>query len=184
LALKRRERHESEFLLLMESGQPYWSKTKGGNRTQSIPNLWNRLLDRIQKDHPKFPRLPFNSLRDTSANLVRRIGGEETASLHLAHKHQSKDENLNRYTNPVRKKHFRVLRRLEQKLQVVFDAAGADCWADPKKNYIGLAKIKQIVDLRTQGVKIAEIARKLGVSAATVYRHLPKEEHEEAATPA
>lgn len=177
-ALKRRERqkHDSDFLLLMESGQPYWSKTKGGNRTQAIPNLWNRLLDRIQKDHPKFPRLPFNSLRDTSANFVRRIGGEETASLHLAHKHQSKDENLNRYTNPVRKKHFRVLRRLEQKFKVVFDAAGVDPWADPKKNYIGLAKIKQIVDLRAQGVKIAEIARKLEVSAATVYRHISKEE--------
>ena len=176
-ALKRRDRQkvESEFVLLTDTGRPYWSKTKGGNRTQAIPNLWSRLLDRIQRDYPKFPRLPFNSLRDTSANMVRRIGGEETASLHLAHKHQSKDENLNRYTNPVRKKHFKVLRRLEQKLQAVFDAAGTDPWAEPKKNYIGLTKIKQIVELRSQGVKIAEIARKLGVSAATIYRHLPKE---------
>ena len=95
--------------------------------------------------------------------------------MHLAHKHQSRDENLNRYTNPVRKKHFRVLRRLEVKLQAVFDAAGVEPWADPKKNYIGLTKIKQIVELRSQGTKIAEIARKLGVSAATVYRYLPKE---------
>jgi len=95
--------------------------------------------------------------------------------LHLAHKHQSRDENLNRYTNPVRKKHFRVLRRLEVKLQAVFDAAGVDPWADPKKNYIGLTKIKQIVELSSQGTKITEIARKLGVSAATVYRYLPKE---------
>lgn len=176
-ALRRREKQksDSEFVLLTDSGRPYWSKTKGGNRTQAIPNLWNRLLDRIQRDYPKFPRLPFNSLRDTSANMVRRIGGEETASLHLAHKHQSRDENLNRYTNPVRKKHFRVLRRLEVKLQAVFDAAGADPWADPKKYYIGLTKIKQIVELRSQGTKIAEIARKLGVSAATVYRYLPKE---------
>jgi hypothetical protein len=175
-ALKKRERHQRDcdFLLLTDAGRPYWTKTQGGNRSQAIPNLWNRLLDRIQKDYPKFPRLPFNSLRDTSANLVRRIGDEETASLHLAHKHQSKDENLSRYTNPVRKKHFRVLRKLEKKLQTVFAAAGPDPWKEPKKNYIGLAKIKQIVELRMQRTKIAEIARKLGVSAATVCRHMPK----------
>lgn len=176
-ALRRREQQkvDTDFVLITDSGRPYWSKTKGGNRTQAIPNLWNRLLDRVQRDYPKFPRLPFNSLRDTSANMVRRIGGEETASLHLAHKHQSRDENLNRYTNPVRKKHFRVLRKLEEKLQAVFDAVGDDPWADPKKNYIGRTKVKQIIDLRSQGMKIAEIARKLGVSAATVYRYSPKE---------
>ncbi len=176
-ALKRREsqNHETDFLLLNDAGHPYWTKTKGGNRSQAIPNLWNRLLDRIQKDHPRFRRLPFNSLRDTSANMVRRIGGEEIASLHLAHKHQSVDENLGRYTNPLRKRHFRVLRKLEKKLQQVFDAAGVDPWAKPKKNYIGLTKIARITGLWSQGVKVAEIARKLGVSVATVYRHIPKD---------
>ncbi len=174
-ALKRREQQgvDGDFVLMTDTGRPYWSKTKGGNRSQAIPNLWTRLLDRIQRDHPKFPRLPFNSLRDTSANFVRRIGGEETASLHLAHKHQSRDENLNRYTNPVRKKHFKVLKRLEQKLQPVFEAAGKAPWSEQRKNYIGRAKIKEILELRSQGIKIAEIARKLGVSPSTIYRHLP-----------
>ena len=176
-SLKRREgqKSESEFIILTDGGRPYWSKTKGGNRTQAIPRLWDRLLNRIQRDHPEFPRLPFNSLRDKSANMVRRLGGEETASLHLAHKHQSKDENLNRYTNPVRKKHFNVLRKLEQKLQPIFEAAGSDPWAVAKRSYIGNAKIKQIVELRSQGVKASVIARKLGVSVATIYRYVSKE---------
>lgn len=175
-AMKRREQQgiDSEFVLLTNTGRPYWSKTKGGNRSQTIPNLWTRLLDRVQKDHPNFPRLPFNSLRDTSANFVRRIGGGEMASLHLAHKHQSTDDDLNRYTNPVRKKHFKVLRRLEEKLQAVFSAAGSEPWDDQPKNYIGRAKIKEIIELRSQGIKIAEIARKLGVSTTTIYRHIPK----------
>jgi len=168
--VKRRERQgiDSEFVLMTDTGRPYWSKTKGGNRSQAIPNLWNRLSDRVQRDHPDFPRLPFNSLRDTSANFVRRIGGGETASLHLAHKHQSTDDDLNCYTNPVRKKHFKVLRRLEQKLQAVFNAAGSEPWADQSKNYIGRAKIKEIIQLRSQAIKIAEIARKIGVSTTTI----------------
>ena len=159
---------------MTDTGRPYWSKTKEGNCSQAIPNLWNRLWDLVQRDYPDFPWLPFNSLKDTSANFVRRIGGGETASLHLAHKHQSTDDDLNRYTNPVRKKHFKVLRRLELKLQPVFDAAGSEPWADQPKNYIGRAKIKEIIELRSQGIKIAEIARKLGVSTTTIYRHLPK----------
>ena len=137
-AAERREGQssESEFLLLTDSGRPFWRQTTGGNRSQLIPNLWNRLLDRIRKDHAEFPRLPFNSLRDTSANLVRQRAGEEIALLHLAHKHQSRDENLRRYTHPTRKRHFRVLRWLERKLQEVFDAAGPDPWAARSKTYI------------------------------------------------
>lgn len=72
---------------------------------------------------PRFPTLSFNSLRDTSANMVRQLAGEEVAALHLAHKHQSKDENLRRYTNPVRKPHFKALRRVERRLSAVFMAA-------------------------------------------------------------
>jgi len=77
--------------------------------------------------------LPFNSLRDTSADMVRQLVGEEVALLHLAHKHQSKDENLRRYTNPVRKKHFNALRRLERKLSVVFTASGDAPWVRPPR---------------------------------------------------
>jgi DNA-binding transcriptional ArsR family regulator len=123
----------------------------------------------------------INALRDAGLDIRPAnesnfdLGRQETASLHLAHKHQSRDENLNRYTNPVRKKHFKVLRRLEQKLQPVFEAAGNAPWSEQRKNYIGRAKIKEILELRSQGVKIAEIARKIVVSPSTIYRHLPQD---------
>lgn len=173
-ALQRRESqtHETEFLLLTDNGRPYWSKTASGNRSQLIPNLWCRLLDRVQKDHTDFPRLPFNSLRDTSANMIRQMAGEETASLHLAHKHQSKDEHLRRYTHPVRKRHFKALLKLEMKLRLIFESAGPNPFADRQKNYIGRMKIKQILDLKTNGKSVGEIAKIVDISVPTVYRYL------------
>ncbi len=174
-ALERRrgQKVEGDILLLTEKGQPYWRKTKGGNRSNAIPRLWADLLKRVRVDHPNFPMLPFNSLRDTSANMVRQIAGEEIASLHLAHKHQSKDENLGRYTNPVRKKHFKALRRLERKLSVVFTAAGDAPWVRPSKNYMGRAKVEMVRELRRQGISPKEIAAKLDISVASVHRLAP-----------
>jgi len=172
---RSKQNHPEDFLLLTDKLHPYWDKTKAGNRKQAIPNMWNRLLDRVSKDH-KIRRLPFNSLRDTSATFIRNIAGGETASLHLAHKHQSTDEHLRRYTNPARKKHYKALRKLERMLQPVFDAAGPDPFATQRKNYIGLEKIKQIKQLHGKGVGPSEIAKSLKISTTTVYRYLPKEE--------
>jgi hypothetical protein len=175
-ALDRRkgQEHDEDFLLLTDTGLPYWRQTKGGNRSQLIPNLWGRLLDRVRKDHPDFPRLPFNSLRDTSCDMIRAIAGEETASVHVAHKHQSKDENLGRYSNPVRRRHFKALRVLERKLAPVFAAAGPDPFKQPGRSYIGLNKVKQIKKLHDEGVPVMEITRRLGVSQGTVYRYIEK----------
>lgn len=164
---------EGDLLLLTEKDQPYWRKTKGGNRSNAIPRLWADLLRRVRVDHPEFPTLPFNSLRDTSANMVRRLAGEEIALLHLAHKHQSKDENLGRYTNPVRKKHFKALRRLERKLSAVFLAAGDAPWVRPFKNYMGRAKAEKVRELRRLGITPKEIAAKLDISVASVHRLAP-----------
>lgn len=174
-ALERRrgQKVEDDILLLTEKGQPYWRKTKGGNRANAIPRLWADLLKRVRVDDPSFPMLPFNSLRDTSADMVRQLAGEEVASLHLAHKHQSKDENLGRYTNPVRKKHFKALRRLERKLSVVFTASGDAPWVRPPKNYMGRAKADKVRELRRQGVPPKVIAAKLDISVASVYRIAP-----------
>ncbi|QDV36368.1 hypothetical protein [Tautonia plasticadhaerens] len=174
-ALERRKSQpsDSDILLLTEKNLPYWRKTKGGNRSNAIPRLWDDLLKRVLRDHPNFPRLPFNSLRDTSADMIRRLAGEEVASLHLAHKHQSKDENLGRYTNPVRKRHFRALRRLERKLESVFLAAGEAPWSQRPKTYMGIIKTKRLLELREQGVPPRQIAEELGISVASVHRIAP-----------
>jgi integrase len=163
-ALQQRKNNPSLILILNEAGEPYWYKTKSGNRSQQIPNSWYRLVARIRK-HSEFPRHGFNTLRDTSAQWVRDIAGEETASLHLAHKHQSRDENLRRYTNPARKRHFKALRKLERRLQDVFSVLAEQ----PPQNLISLEKIAQIKSLYAQGTPIMKIARTVGVSQGTVY---------------
>ena len=168
-ALEQRKDNDAPILLLNEAGKPYWYKTKGGNRSQQIPNAWYRLLNRIRK-HSPFPKHGFNTLRDTSAQWVRDIAGEETASLHLAHKRQSRDENLRRYTNSARKRHFKALRKLERKLEQVFTVLEAE----PPKNQIGLEKVDLIKALHKKGVPIMEIARTVGVSQGTVYRHVDR----------
>jgi len=174
-ALERRrgQKVEDDILLLTEKGQPYWRKTKGGNRANAIPRLWAELLKRVRVDHPDFPMLPFNSLRDTSADMVRQLAGEEVASLHLAHKHQSKDENLRRYTNPVRKPHFKALLRVEWRLKTVFEAAGDEPWVRQPKSYMGKAKVQELLKLRQQGMSPKDIATKLDISVASVYRIAP-----------
>jgi hypothetical protein len=173
-AKHRREKQDftTDILLLTDDNLAYWRKTDGGNRARAIPELWGDLFDRIRRDYPTFRWLPFNSLRDTSANMIRQIAGEEVASVHLAHKHQSNDPNLRRYTNPVRKRHFKAIRKLERKLASVFEAAGDDPWQQQRKSYIGRKKAEQLVELYREGVPVRTIAKELGITSSTVYRNL------------
>jgi hypothetical protein len=176
-AMERRKRQQPEpsptsFLLVHDEGRPYWRKTKGGNRCRDIANTWYRLLDRIRVDHPDFPRHGFNSLRDTSANMIREIAGEEVTSMHLTHKHQSEDRNLGSYTNPPLKRLFRAQRKLEQKLQPVFDAAPKEPFAPQMRAYVPRSTIKKIQKMKKEGASISGIARAVKVSRTTVYRHI------------
>jgi hypothetical protein len=108
------------YVLVSRQGRQLYHKCPNGSASQRLPNMWNGLLDRVQKVYPKFRRLPLNSLRDTSADLVRqhKLGGPENASIHLAHgkKRQAADPLLANYSNPNRKRHAKVLGRLRNKL--------------------------------------------------------------------
>lgn len=176
--MERRPSSDHDHVLLNQNGNPYWRLTKGSNRAQDIPNIWTRLLDRVRKDHPEFRRLPFNSLRDTSGDFIRRIAGGEIASLHLAHKHQTDDENLGRYTNPLRRRHTKAIKRLEEKLATAF-ADVADPFpvemtkvqSEGQVPNISPGKIRRIRQLHAQGYKRTKIAELVGVSTQTVYRH-------------
>lgn len=177
-AIARRPESEHDHLLLNQEGNPLWRLTKGSNRSQDIPNAWNRLLDRVQRDIPEFRRLPFNSLRDTSGDFVRRIAGGEIASLHLAHKHQTDDDNLGRYTNPLRRRHAKALRKLEQKLVSIFADVADPFPVEMKKVQsegqvpnISVGKVRRIRKLYAQGYKQTKIAEIVGVSRQTVSRH-------------
>ncbi len=177
-AIARRPESQNDHLLLNQEGNPLWRLTKGGNRSQDIPNIWNRLLDRVQKDVPKFRRLPFNSLRDTSGDFIRRIAGGETASLHLAHKHQTSDENLRRYTNPMTRRHTKAILKLEKKVAAIFaevadpfPAAMERVQSEGQVPNISQGTIRRIRKLYAQGFKRTKIAELVGVSRQTVSRH-------------
>lgn len=177
-AIARRPETENDHVLLNQNGNPLWRLTKGGNRSQDIPNAWTRLLNRVQKDYSDFRRLPFNSLRDTSGDMIRRLAGGETASLHLAHKHQTGDENLGRYTNPLRRRHAKAVLRLEEKVLTIFSGVPEPFPTEMRKvqsegqvPVLSLGTIRRIKNLYLQGYKKAKIAEVAGVSQQTVYRY-------------
>ena len=163
---------ESPYLLVNQLGRPYWYLTKKKNRSAQIPSAWNRLLKRVKKDIKGFRPLPFNSLRDTSSDMIEKMGGSDFASLHLAHKHLSGDKSLRNYVNPNRKRHFQLIRRMERKLATIWE--GVEPLKIEPKNYIGFAKIEEIKRLREEGISRVEVAKRTGVSAATVSRYAPK----------
>ena len=174
-ALDRRDSLKTDqsenFLILKESGLPFWRKTSGGNRARDIPNYWDRLLTRIREDIPDFPKVGFNTLRDTSVNEIRKIGGQEIASVHATHKHQSPDKNLRRYSNAPWQKVFEAQEKLESVFEPLFDAV-PDPTIIPKQAYVSLGKRDRIVALKKKGLSIREIAEKVGVHSMTVRRTL------------
>ncbi len=136
-AIRGREDQPHAYVLVNRKGHPLWRKTRSGRRCRDIANAWYRLLDRVceaeKKAKREFPRYGFNTLRDTSADMIRRIGGGEVASARLTHKHQSGDKNLRRYTNVPWKMVFKVQRRLEKKLESALDGV-ANPFFDGKGN--------------------------------------------------
>ena len=111
--------------------------------------------------------------------MIREIAGEEVASMHLTHKHQSSDKNLRRYANAPKKKLFRAQRRLEERLQPVFNAAPREPFLPQPQAYTSRKTIKKIIGLRNDGVPISQIARTLKVARTTMYRHLQREDAQE-----
>ena len=161
----------SARLLLNDNGEQYDKLTKGNNRNQQIPNAWDRLSTRIQEDHSTFPSLSFGKLRKTTGNLVRSVAGDEVASLFLCHgKPVNDDALLDAYTNRPFSRVQEALLSLGSLLQPMFERVG-DPTEVPKKNYLSRQTIAQINRLRSQGKSVDQIAKQIGVSKMTVYRH-------------
>jgi hypothetical protein len=157
-------------ILITKNKTSMYHQTESGNRAQAITNIWNSLKKRILKDHPNFPDLPFNALRDTSTNLVRELAGEEIARLQCSHAHQSVDSNLRCYSNPLFNKLFETLNQLERLLEPVFEAAGPEPWKEQRRSILSKQTILELEKKLETGEGDTCIARELGVSRSTIHR--------------
>lgn len=157
----------NQFVLLSQRGQPM--------AEQRIANQWNKLLDRVTADHPKFRRLPFKFLRKTSGQLIRNVADGETMGVFLCHGQPVRTDDLaDVYSNRDFRKVASALERVRQQLDPMFSAV-ADAFTQPRKKggpNISRGRIHEIRKLQAEGHKAAEIIKVTGLARATVYRHL------------
>ena len=129
------------------------------------------MLKRVRKDYPDFPTYSFTTLRDTAADRIRRIAGGEVAAVFLMHgRPVRKDDLLDLYTNRPFGEVFKALRKFEEELRPVFEAAPDDPWETPMQQYTSLGVREKMIALYRAGVKPTEIARQVGKSHQTVYK--------------
>lgn len=145
-------------------------------RRSRIVSVWRSLYDRVRKDYPNFKFLPFKFLRKTAGQMVQDLSDGETSGVFQCRgKRVETDELSDRYTRRDFRKVFEANARVRQHLQPMFDAGPAEPFSGDKKqggNNISLGTIDRIKDLDRQGMKPDEIIRTVGVSRATVYRHI------------
>jgi hypothetical protein len=155
------------FALVTPQGKPL--------REIGIANAWNKLLDRVVKDHPSFRRLSFKHLRKTAGQLIRNMSDGETAGVFLSHGQPVKsDDLLDAYTNRDFSKVFAALDRVHLQLAPMF-AAAPDAFTgapSPAGANISRATIEAILRLHGEGKSVAEISKTLKLSRPTVYRWL------------
>jgi hypothetical protein len=177
-ALAQKGDSELPHVFLTNKGVPLDKATVANNKNAKIQNLWNKTIERIQKDLPEFQQLSFNKLRKTASNFVRHEAGPEVASLMLAHgESYAGDDLLDVYTNRPFAKLHSALRLVEARLQRVWDAVADPFPAGPEKRggpNISQATIRKILDMHTTGWKPPAIAEKLDLSAETVRRWIKR----------
>lgn len=140
--------------------------TKGGNRKADIPNAWNRLIKRIQKDNPEFKFLPFHCLRKTGANLIRKIADGETSKVFLRQgKPVPNGDQLEFYTTPAFKKVFTAQKRLWRRY---FSKIFTNLYEVKVSRKLTNAQIAQIKSQKKCGIKTAFIAKQFNVTPNTV----------------
>ena len=171
--LKKIDDGNQDIVFLTDSGKPLWRKTKAGNYSNGVTRYWTRLVKRIQRDDPEFPSYSFGKLRKTAATRILQLADAESASLILAHKTLSEDELLIHYVQLPWEKLYEAQEKFGKVMSPLLQLDRL-AFVRPTKNYIGLKKSEQILELHEQGIKKSEIAEALGVSVMTVYRHLER----------
>jgi len=160
-------------LILSGDGTPLIKQTENGNRSNRIANLWEAgLCSRIRKDHADFPTLSFGKLRKTAGELVKQQSDGEVAAVFLCHGQPvQSDELLDLYTNRPFARLFEAIKSVRKRLDGVFQFK-ADWPPEPKKGgpNITVRTSEEIERLLDEGLPVAEIAQRVGVSKMAVYR--------------
>ena len=169
-AIERATKCGENLLFVWEkTGKPMYDESLA-NPQAAFANIWSRLLRRVLKSDPDFPKLPFGTLRDTLPDVLRRDISDDLASLCLAHGSPSKADNLlERYSNKPFGRFFNALREMRRVFAPVF-AAVTNPLAAATKQYLPLAVKERILVLLAQNKGVPEIAAECGVSEVTVYR--------------
>ncbi|MFN3160033.1 MAG: hypothetical protein ACE37I_12020, partial [Rubinisphaera brasiliensis] len=89
----RAKRLGSRFVVVRESGNKLYDE-RTENAQAGFANRWRKLIDRVQKSHSDFPRLPYGTLRDILPDILRHRYADEIASISLAHKTAYKPDTL------------------------------------------------------------------------------------------
>jgi len=181
-AIRRRDRIcekmgiDKQNLVITEKGSLCHRLTSGTkNRSQIFANKWKQLIERVRKDHPKFPNHTFASLRKTAGNLMREVAGGEVAAVFLMHGKPVKSDNLlDLYTNRPFGRVFEGLQKYQDKLKAMFDSAPAEICEQPMQQYTTMKVREQIVALKKEGKKVSEIMAATGKSRPTVLRTLSR----------
>lgn len=164
---------DREIVFLTESGKPLWRITKAGNYSDGVSRQWNRLVNRVQKDHPDFPDYSLGKLRKTAATRILMLAGAAEASLVLAHRTISEDELLECYVQIPWEKLYDAQERFGEEVAPHLKT-DRPAFLRQSKNYIGLKKIELIRELHTAGVPVKKIAKAAKVSTMTVYRQIER----------
>lgn len=148
---------------------------------QRIANEWNALIGRIKQDHQEFRYLSFKFLRKTAGQMVQDVAGDIVASVFLFHGTRMKadgllDEYTNRDWNSVYRANSAVRKMLESMFAVCPEPFGRNKLKGGGN--ISLGTIERIRQLRDENVAPADIGSIVGVSRATVYRHLQRRDEE------
>lgn len=170
------EATNNSLLLVTANRHPFYRLTGGGNRNQRFSAMWASLTNRVRKDKTKedFRTLSFGKLRKTGANMVRRMAGGEVFKVFICHGTPVESDDLaDWYSNRPFAALFDTLRKIEDRLQPLWDAV-PDPFGRYTQQYTSLSKVKQIKAMDQDGMPVAEIAKAVGVSRMTVYRHTSK----------
>lgn len=127
LVQTRDRRAKQPYLLLNQNGDPYFKRTKGGNRNSQLPSRFNANIKRAIEAGDDVRALSLGKLRKTGGNFVRQFGdGEQLAVFHARCKTSDCDDMADVYTNRPFGKLFDTMRKIQTMMEPVFEAAGGE----------------------------------------------------------